>query len=81
MVVVVNVLLWYYNKKRDYGLKYLNSLIILIVLEAFTGILMYYFHFPLLSQPLHLVLATLLFGVQFYILLEAFQTDRTSKSL
>lgn len=81
VVVVVNLLLWHYNKKRGYGLKYLNALMALIFLEAFTGVLMYYFDFPMLSQPLHLVLATLLFGVQFYIFLEAFQKDRTSKSL
>lgn len=81
IVVIVNLLLWYYNKKKNYGLKYLSLLIWLILAEAFTGILMYYFDFPVLSQPLHLVLATLLFGVQFYILLEAFQTNRTSKSL
>lgn len=81
VVVVVNLILWYFNRKRNYGLKYLNLLILLILAEAFTGILMYYFDFPMLSQPLHLVFATLLFGVQFYILLEAYQTDRTSKSL
>jgi cytochrome c oxidase assembly protein subunit 15 len=31
---------------------------------------MYYFDFPLLSQPIHLVIATIIFGLQFYILLE-----------
>ena len=81
LVVLVNLSLWYFNKKRNYGLKYLDALILLILAEAFTGILMYYFDFPVLSQPLHLVIATLLFGVQFYILLEAFLTHRTSKSL
>lgn len=81
IVVIVNLMLWHFNRKRNYGLKYLDFLIILILAEAFTGILMYYFDFPMLSQPLHLVIATLLFGVQFYILLEAFQTERTSKSL
>lgn len=39
-----------------------------IGLEIFTGILMYYFDFPFSSQPLHLLLATLMFGGQFYLL-------------
>lgn len=81
IMVIVNLMLWYFNKKNNYGLKYLSLLIWLILAEAFTGILMYYFDFPILTQALHLVLATLLFGVQFYILLEAFQTHRTTKSL
>ncbi len=41
-----------------------------IALEVFTGIAMYYFDFPFLSQPFHLVIATIIIGVQFYILLE-----------
>ena len=32
---------------------------------------MYYFQFPFGTQTLHLILATILFGIQFYMLLEA----------
>ena len=39
-----------------------------IGLEILTGIWMYYFDFPFASQPLHLILATLLFGAQTYLL-------------
>ena len=81
VVVLVNLFLWYLNRKKKFGLQKLNYLMLLILAEAFTGILMYYFDFPFLSQPLHLVLASLLFGFQFYILLEAYQTHRTRKSL
>ena len=81
IVVLVNLFLWYLNRKKKFGLQKLNYLILLILAEAFTGILMYYFDFPFLSQPLHLVLAALLFGFQFYILLEAFQAHKTHKSL
>ena len=38
--------------------------------EILTGIAMYYFDFPIASQPLHLVVAALLFATQFYILLQ-----------
>ena len=81
LVVLVNGFLWYLNRKKKFGLQKINFLIALILAEAFTGILMYYFDFPVLSQPIHLILATLLFGVQFYVLLEAFQYSNTRKSL
>ncbi|MDH7447000.1 COX15/CtaA family protein [Aquimarina sp. 2201CG14-23] len=73
LIVVINVWLLWYNKKMQLGLSKLNWVIGLIALEALTGILMYYFDFPFLSQPLHLVLSSLLFGVQFYIILEVFK--------
>jgi cytochrome c oxidase assembly protein subunit 15 len=78
IVVLVNLFLWYLNRKKKFGLQKLNYLIWLILAEAFTGMLMYYFNFPFLSQPLHLVLAALLFGFQFYIFLEAFQTNNSN---
>ena len=81
IVVITNLLLWHLNRKNKFGLSKLNYLLLLIFIEAFTGILMYYFDFPFLSQPLHLVIASVLFGIQFYILLEAFQTYKTRKSL
>jgi cytochrome c oxidase assembly protein subunit 15 len=70
LVVVLNGSLWYLNKKHKLGFKKILYVVTIIALEVWTGILMYYFDFPLLSQPLHLVLASLLFGVQFYVLLE-----------
>lgn len=70
LVVVLNGSLWYLNKKHKLGFKKILYVVAIIALEVWTGILMYYFDFPLLSQPLHLVLASLLFGVQFYVLLE-----------
>lgn len=73
LVVFINAWLLWYNKKIQLGLSKLNWVIILIGLEALTGILMYYFDFPFLSQPLHLVLSSLLFGVQFYIMLEVYK--------
>ena len=63
------------------NLKKLNWVVLLIVLEAATGIAMYYFDFPALSQPLHLVLASLLFGFQFYVFLEVINTAKANKTL
>ena len=42
-----------------------------------TGIAMNYFAFPWGSQPLHLVLASVLFGLQWYALLEMIKASRT----
>jgi cytochrome c oxidase assembly protein subunit 15 len=44
-------------------------ILFLLVAEILTGIWMYYFDFPFSSQPLHLVLASLLFGAQSYFIL------------
>ena len=76
VVVLLNVIIWYFNRKRSYGFTKLNWVLILLLIEAFTGIAMYYFDFPFLSQPLHLVIASVLFGIQFYIVLEAFNTSK-----
>lgn len=71
VVLVVNVIIFYLNKRFNYGFKLVKVLMAFILLEILTGIAMYYLDFPFLSQPLHLVIAALLFGVQFYILLQA----------
>ncbi len=53
----------------------------LILLSVVTGIAMSYFDFPFATQPLHLVLAALLFGVQFYIVLECSSAIKSHKTL
>lgn len=73
LVFVLNAWLWFFNRKHHYGLQKVNWIFLLIILEAATGIAMYYFNFPVLSQPFHLVIAALLFGLQFYVILEAWK--------
>ena len=72
LVVLING--WIFLKLKELGndLKKIYMVLILISLEAFTGILMYYFDFPWASQPAHILLASLLFGVQLYICFEIF---------
>ena len=41
LVVAVNVLVWYFNKKRGYSFTKLDWVILLLLAEALTGILMY----------------------------------------
>jgi len=73
LVFALNAWLWFFNRKHHYGLHKVNWIFLLIILEAATGIAMYYFDFPVLSQPLHLVIASLLFGLQFYVILEVWK--------
>lgn len=72
LVVATTVWLVFLNKKLQLGYKKINAVLILIIFEIFTGILMYYFDFPFSTQTLHLVIASILFGVQFYILMECY---------
>ena len=76
VVFLFNGYLWFVNKKLNLGYKKINLVLGCILLEVFTGIMMYYFDFPFLSQPLHLVIASILFGIQMYILLEVLHQKR-----
>ena len=70
LILILNLYLFTINRKLVLGFLKINWVIVLIGIEIFTGIAMYYFDFPYTSQPIHLVIASLLFGVQFYLLLE-----------
>jgi heme a synthase len=46
-----------------------NWMLVLLVAEIVFGVIMAYFAIPAFLQPLHLTIATLLFGIQFWILI------------
>ena len=79
IVLLVNLFLWWKNKNLNLGYGKINWVMLLIVIEIATGIAMYNFDFPVVSQPLHLVIAAVLFGLQFYIFLESVYAARTLK--
>lgn len=66
LIFMVNLILFYlaYRKKMYLGI--IEKIMFIIFLEIVVGIAMYYGDFPLLSQPIHLILAILLFSYQFY---------------
>ena len=70
LILVLNGFLFLQNRKLNLGFKKTYWIMVLLFIEILSGIAMYYFHFPYTSQPIHLVIAALLFGVQFYIYLE-----------
>ncbi|WP_419214199.1 COX15/CtaA family protein [Maribacter sp. X9] len=80
LVLVINSLLAYRITKLNLGHVKIFWVLFLLCVEIITGMAMYYLHFPFASQPLHLVLATFLFGVQFYIVLDALKTRKNIKT-
>lgn len=72
LVLALNSYLFWIYKKQGLPLCMVNIIMLIILFEIASGIAMYYVHFPFGSQPLHLILASLLFGAQFYLLLQAF---------
>ncbi len=81
LILLINVILWWKNRNMGLNLGKMNMVMLLILLEIATGIAMYNFDFPFLSQPLHLVVASLLFGYQFYLLMESFYAPEKIKKL
>ena len=65
-ILITNFLLFYLAKKLNTNTKWITIILVLIFSEIIAGASMYYFSFPLLSQPLHLLIAILIFGAQFF---------------
>ena len=66
LVIAANALLYFSVAKAQIERVFIHRILWLIGGEVLLGIAMFYFDFPFATQPLHLVLATLLFGVQLY---------------
>ena len=66
LIFLINVLLFYLVYTKNMYSGFINKIMFIIFLEILVGISMYYADFPFLTQPLHLILATLLFSYQFY---------------
>ena len=79
LVISVNTALFLINKKLQLGNNYINYVLLLLVLEIITGASMFYFDFPFGTQTAHLVFASIIFGLQFYILLQNFLTENKLK--
>ena len=80
LVLLLNGYLAYRIFRDKLGFNKINWVLALLLAEAFTGIIMYYLDFPFSSQPLHLFLAAVLFGVQFFLVLEVFSVRSKLKT-
>lgn len=81
LIFLLNAFIWWQNRKLKFGFNLLNIIFGLIIIEILIGIAMVYDHFPYLSQPTHLVLAAILFGLQFYVLMQCRGAKIQSKKL
>lgn len=68
LVIVFNGALWLLRRKHGLSLRPVNLLMLLIVAEALAGIILSYANMPASLQPVHLMLATFMFGVQIWML-------------
>ncbi|SNR71320.1 cytochrome c oxidase assembly protein subunit 15 [Maribacter sedimenticola] len=79
LVIATNIYLAYRITKLNLGHIKIYWVLFLLCVEVLTGMAMNYLNFPVTSQPLHLVIASILFGVQFYIVLDALMPRKTPK--
>jgi len=66
LVIAVNTILFWLNRKNNYGITLFTLILALIALELISGLFFSYAGMPALLQPIHLVVATLLLAVQLY---------------
>lgn len=71
LTLLLNGYLLYLCKKQALGYSKTLWMFLLVAMASISGIILYYVHFPFSSQPIHLVIASVLFGLQFYLILEA----------
>lgn len=71
--VVFGVNLWLFMRNKKWGLGYRKAswVMVLLLIEILSGVLMYYADFPFGMQSVHLVAASVLFGIQYYMILES----------
>ncbi len=81
VVLLLNLYIIYLIAKLKIGFQKIKWVIALLLIEIASGMAMYYIDFPFGTQTLHLVIAALLFGVQFYLLLEALNWTKSPKTL
>ncbi len=81
MIVIVNMLLYFIIRKnftRSSIQQQLMSIsFIIIMLQALVGAILAYWSLPPVAQIAHISLASLLFGTQFYLLLNLFRSAET----
>lgn len=80
LVTLTNAFLIYRIIKLQLGHIKIYWILFILLVEIFSGIAMYYLDFPFASQPLHLILASILFGVQFYLVLDALKPKTSLKT-
>ncbi|MBD3639248.1 MAG: COX15/CtaA family protein [Crocinitomicaceae bacterium] len=68
VLLAVNLALLYLNRKWSLGIPTLKYIVGLLIIEFVTGVLFSYAGMPAFTQPVHLLTAAVLLGLQFYTL-------------
>lgn len=71
LVIFLNLYLFYLNQKQHLGFHNMKWVLIVLGVITVSGIAMYYLHFPFGTQTIHLVFASILFGIQYQMTLES----------
>lgn len=71
VVLAMNIWLFIMNKQKGLGFAKTSWVLSLLMVEVASGIAMYNFDFPFASQSIHVVTASIIFGIQFYMILES----------
>lgn len=74
LVILIHIYLFVQIKDNLKWRSFVMWMIFLLIIEVLSGIIMAYFSVPQLAQPAHLFLATVLFGMQFWLLLHSKST-------
>lgn len=77
-ILFVNVFLFLRNRRLQLGYTKIGWLLAMIGVEILSGVAMYYFDFPFGTQTIHLVAASIMFGIQFYLVLEAYDARKNT---
>ena len=70
LVFLSNFYLLFLAKKSKIDLKFIKMINFLILIEIIIGASMYYFSFPIFTQPIHLLISIFILSLQFYWLLK-----------
>ena len=76
LVMLTTAFLVYKNYKLNLDYGKVKAILLIILLEILSGIAMANFAFPFGTQTIHIVLSALLFGFQFYLLLEIYFSNK-----
>tara|TARA_B100000963_G_scaffold272820_1_gene240973 strand:- start:3474 stop:3884 length:411 start_codon:yes stop_codon:yes gene_type:complete len=66
LVFLSNAYLLILAKKSKIEMKFIKMINFLILIEIIIGACMYYFSFPILTQPIHLLISIIILSLQFY---------------
>ena len=69
IIIILNSYIFYLLNKIRLKSIIIYSVNALIFIQIISGIVMFYFNFPFSTQPIHLLLSTIIVGLQFYFLM------------